>query len=128
VSIESTKKLEFCERVRTWRESAGLTQEQLAAKLGISRNYVYLLESNQKTASRGLVARFEMLESGKLTDEMEEDSLPYRAEFKLQSLNDAELQRLIEVQAAELKIREASQKKYLLESICALAHEMERRL
>ena len=39
------------EELRTARLAANLTQEKLADEAGISRNYVSLLELNQKTAS-----------------------------------------------------------------------------
>jgi transcriptional regulator with XRE-family HTH domain len=128
VSIKSTIISNFPERVRIWRENAHLSQEQLAVKLGISRNYVHLIEANKKNPGPKLIERFTELESGKLTTEIKEESPPYRATFNLEVLSDADVQRLFDAQVAELKTCDPGRKKLLLESIRALAHEMECRL
>lgn len=38
----------FCERLRTWRKKAGLSQEQAAAQLGVSRSYLNEVENGRE--------------------------------------------------------------------------------
>lgn len=52
------------------RKQRGLTQEQFAEMLGISGNYVYLIESGKKPAGPKLLEKLELLEAEKLTDSL----------------------------------------------------------
>lgn len=42
------------EDLRALREALGLTQKELAERLGVARNYVYLVETGKKTMSKKL--------------------------------------------------------------------------
>lgn len=45
------------DELRKERERCGLTQEELASKAGVSRNYVSLLELNQKSPTLNVLLR-----------------------------------------------------------------------
>ena len=54
--------------VRIFRETHGYTQDSLATALGVSRNYVYLIESGKKPLSDKLLIKLEKLELMKSAD------------------------------------------------------------
>lgn len=54
--------------VRLFRETHGYTQDSLATALGVSRNYVYLIESGKKPLSDKLLIKLEKLELMKSAD------------------------------------------------------------
>ncbi|RYD19914.1 MAG: LexA family transcriptional regulator [Verrucomicrobiaceae bacterium] len=54
--------MELPERVITFRQSNDLTQSDLAKILGISSNYVSLIENGQREPGEGIVRHFELLE------------------------------------------------------------------
>ena len=54
--------------VRIFRETHGYTQDSLATALGVSRNYVYLIESGKKPLSDKLLIKLEKLERMKSAD------------------------------------------------------------
>jgi transcriptional regulator with XRE-family HTH domain len=58
----STKKLDISQRVRTFRTKAKLSQAELGERLGVSGNYIYLIESGNKPPGLSLVKLFEHLE------------------------------------------------------------------
>lgn len=51
----------FSERVRAYRDSEGLSQEELARRLGISSNYISMLERGKRSPSRKIIRLFEIL-------------------------------------------------------------------
>jgi phage repressor protein C with HTH and peptisase S24 domain len=52
---------EFANRVRAYREREGLSQEELAKRLGISRNYVSMIEGGRAPSDQ-VTRHFELLE------------------------------------------------------------------
>lgn len=69
----STKKLEINSKgILTFRESLGLTQEQLGNRLDVSGNYVWMLESGQKPISDKIARKLKDLSEGKGTTDLQE--------------------------------------------------------
>ncbi|WP_043588369.1 helix-turn-helix domain-containing protein [Geminisphaera colitermitum] len=69
----STKKLELTSRgILTFRESLGLTQEELGRRLDISGNYVWMLETNKKPISGKIARKLRDLEAGRLGGDADE--------------------------------------------------------
>jgi transcriptional regulator with XRE-family HTH domain len=62
MSSETAKKSNFSDRLKDVRLSLRLTQDQMAERLDISGNYVYLLESGKNQPSEKLVVRLRQLE------------------------------------------------------------------
>lgn len=62
----STKKIHISERVRNFRTKANLSQAEMGDRLGVSGNYVYLIESGRKPPGPSLVKLFESLEQSPL--------------------------------------------------------------
>ena len=54
---------ELAHRIRILRYRTGMSQQELGKKLGISGNYVYLLESGVKRAGPSLIKLFETMEA-----------------------------------------------------------------
>lgn len=48
--------------MRNFRERAGISQKELGKSLGVSGNYIYLIESGQKSPGPSLLKLFETLE------------------------------------------------------------------
>ncbi len=55
----------FSDRLKEARSSLGISQAKLANKLGVTGNYIYLIESGAKSPGSDFIARFELLVSGK---------------------------------------------------------------
>jgi len=62
----STKKLAISDRVRNFRKRVELSQAELGERLGVSGNYIYLIESGQKPPGPSLVKLFESFEQSPL--------------------------------------------------------------
>ena len=58
----STKKISVPERVRNFRTRAKLSQAELGDSLGVSGNYIYLIESGRKPPGPSLLKLFERME------------------------------------------------------------------
>src|SRR5215831_3789279 len=56
------KNSEIANRIRTFRNRIGMSQQELGHRLGISGNYVYLIESGQKNPGPSLLKLFETME------------------------------------------------------------------
>lgn len=54
-SINDKDILEFSKNVKHMRQSAGWTQEDLAKKVGVTRQTITAIENNKKTPSKTLV-------------------------------------------------------------------------
>ena len=50
--------------LKAFRESRGLTQQALADRLGVAKNYIYLVESGRKPMTAGLRRKLDALEHG----------------------------------------------------------------
>lgn len=50
--------------LKDFRESRGLTQQALADRLGVAKNYIYLIESGRKPMTAGLRRKLDDLEKG----------------------------------------------------------------
>ena len=121
------------DRVKRYREKAGLTQPQLAELLGISANYVYQIEAKTKHSGPSVILLFEQLESGKLvkgeSDRFGEESGPYKATVDLTVMDDAWLQKLKDHFTNESRASDlgAEIKIKLIKSLRAIVEELERR-
>jgi len=62
----STKKLDISQRVRNFRTRLKLSQAELGERLGVSGNYIYLIESGNKPPGPSLVKLFESFEQSPL--------------------------------------------------------------
>lgn len=124
-------KLEISKRFSTLRESLNLSQEAFAQKLGISRNYVHLIEAGKKNPGGSLVTLFEQLEAGvqspKKVSSLGEDKIDYKGRFDITVPGVADLHHLCDSMIAELKDADSGRRKALLESISAVNAELERR-
>jgi len=60
--MSQQKKLAIPERVRTFRKQAKLSQAELGERLGVSGNYVYLIEAGKKPPGPSLLKLFENME------------------------------------------------------------------
>ena len=49
--------------LKAFRESRGLTQQALADRLGVAKNYIYLVESGRKPMTAGLRQKLDTLEN-----------------------------------------------------------------
>src|SRR4051812_12096247 len=58
----------FSQRVRKYREREGITQDELAKRLGMSRNYVSMIEGGREPSDQ-VVRHFELLELAPPTPE-----------------------------------------------------------
>lgn len=56
------KKSEISDRLRKFRDRTGLSQKELGKQLGVSGNYIYLIESGQKSPGESLQKLFETFE------------------------------------------------------------------
>jgi transcriptional regulator with XRE-family HTH domain len=56
------KNAEISNRIRNFRNRIGMSQQELGKRLGISGNYVYLIESGQKSPGPSLLKLFETME------------------------------------------------------------------
>ena len=56
------KNTEIPNRIRNFRNRVGMSQQELGKRLGISGNYVYLIESGQKNPGPSLLKLFETME------------------------------------------------------------------
>ena len=56
------KNTEISNRIRNFRNRVGMSQQELGKRLGISGNYVYLIESGQKNPGPSLLKLFETME------------------------------------------------------------------
>src|SRR5215831_8556111 len=56
------KNSEIANRIRNFRNRIGMSQQELGHRLGISGNYVYLIESGQKNPGPSLLKLFETME------------------------------------------------------------------
>jgi transcriptional regulator with XRE-family HTH domain len=72
MSHDQPKNNEIANRIRNFRNRTGMSQQELGKRLGISGNYVYLIESGQKSPHPSTVKLFEALEVSPL----------YQAEFQ----------------------------------------------
>lgn len=59
----SHKKLDISERFRAFRTRLHLSQEEMGEHLGVTGNYVYLIESGKKAPGPSLVKLFESMEN-----------------------------------------------------------------
>lgn len=50
--------------LKAFRESRGLTQQALADRLGVAKNYIYLVESGRKPMTEGLRRKLDTLARG----------------------------------------------------------------
>jgi len=64
--MSQQKKLELSKRVREFRIRAKLSQEELGERLGVSGNYISMIELGKKEPGAGLRISFEMLERSPL--------------------------------------------------------------
>jgi transcriptional regulator with XRE-family HTH domain len=78
----STKKLDLTPSgILTFRNSLGLTQEELGARLDVSGNYVWMLESGKKPIGEKIARRLNDLATGaKSADPLELEKWRARAE------------------------------------------------
>jgi transcriptional regulator with XRE-family HTH domain len=86
------------------RESMGMTQAEFAEHIGISSNYVYLIESGKKPPGPKIIEKLERLESKKSDDFLvqEEAALPYGSPFKIfNAIPTARLETLLKECAEE---------------------------
>jgi transcriptional regulator with XRE-family HTH domain len=63
MSEDQPKNKELADRIRNFRNRTGMSQQEFGKQLGISWNYVYLLESGQKAAGPSIVKLFETMEA-----------------------------------------------------------------
>lgn len=56
------KNTEISNRIRNFRNRVGMSQQELGKRLGISGNYVYLIESGAKSPGPSLLKLFETME------------------------------------------------------------------
>ena len=56
------KNTEISNRIRNFRNRVGMSQQELGKRLGISGNYVYLIESGAKNPGPSLLKLFETME------------------------------------------------------------------
>lgn len=54
---------------KEWREGSGLSQEQVAALLGVSDGYVSLLETGERNPSWDLIQKYKEVSGGAVTAE-----------------------------------------------------------
>lgn len=64
--MSQQKKLEFAERVREFRGRAKLSQDELGERLGVSGNYISMIELGKKSPGPSLRKLFESLEQSPL--------------------------------------------------------------
>lgn len=69
------------------RNKFGLTQPQMAEKLGIAKNYVYLLEKGKNNPSAKLVSKLDLIESD--PDGLHRSSVKVRSDRMYGSLPDS---------------------------------------
>lgn len=125
VSIESTKKLEICERVKAYRVREGLTQEVLAEKLGISRNYVHLIEAGKKHPSWHLLEKFTEFETGKTNElVLKEDAPPYGRPIDPQALTTEQLEGLLASMNSELPLLDGELRQKKLFNLAIVANTL----
>ncbi len=60
------KKLDVSNRLINFRKREDITQKALGEKLGVSGNYIYLMESGRKTPGESLLKLFETMETSPL--------------------------------------------------------------
>jgi len=66
VRMRQQKKFEIAERVRAFRGRAKLSQDELAERLGVSGNYISMIELGKKSPGTSLRKLFESLEQSPL--------------------------------------------------------------
>lgn len=62
-----TETKQACEKLKGWRERAGLSQAALAAEVGISQEYVCQLEGGKKVPALSVGADIERITNGEVT-------------------------------------------------------------
>lgn len=118
--IESTKKLEIFERFFQLRKKLNLTQDEFAQKLGISRNYVHLIEAAKKNPGDGLLTRFAELENKVSIQE----APPPPPALDLKAITTPRLREIIGDITGELDVAEPEQSHRLLLTLAAIACEL----
>ena len=78
-----------------------LSQQELADRLGVARNYVYLIESGRKPISESIATKLSMLETGKIGSENNHCSIEnfQNLEKRLSSIETLLIQLLAEVRS-----------------------------
>jgi len=80
------EKLELCKRIREFRLRAKLSQEELGDRLGISGNYVSMIELGKKAPGPSLHKLFEALEHSPLYQGTGEPAIPANPLYAMLSM------------------------------------------
>lgn len=67
---------DFAKQVREYREREGISQEELAKRLGMSRNYVSMIEGGREPSDQ-VMRHFRLLESSPTGARLAEDASSY---------------------------------------------------
>lgn len=125
--MSQQKKLEISDRVRAYRERMNLSQEELGNQLGVSGNYIYLIESGKKIPGDSLLKLFDTVEAvGDFVrdapiSENEDKPNPYS------HLQIETLQKSLADLSAKLPSISEHERKYILGNIRAILDELEDR-
>jgi transcriptional regulator with XRE-family HTH domain len=137
--MSQQKKLEFAERVREFRGRAKLSQEELGERLGVSGNYVSMIELGKKLPGTTLRKFFEAFEQSPQYQTPAQTSAGRREPLSgsagvvpansLHSMMSTEMLILIFVDLAEqLAQADAAKRKLVLGNLRELLDEIEQRL